>query len=282
MQTLYDIIFDALNGNYTQPAPKTSFTNDILPLLRQFTENQWVNQGFYVGFGYRQGFDFYEPELVRRLGTLTDGDIYKEYRRQIFNYFRPPNPTTIQPQLWPWMYGDNMNVPATTPNGYFSITNTLYTYLTQWANGDFIADWDPNQSAPAFDELDPEAQAEMLTKSALWYCVNTKLPREQRLEAFNRRASWYRILGKSYLDSIQNMVDRYGDMGVVEWRPGVKNAGILAALYSGVKAANALLSGGLDAYSAAMTSLWDAFFVNQKAVYSVETRWRTPFWARRL
>jgi L-Lysine epsilon oxidase N-terminal/L-lysine epsilon oxidase C-terminal domain len=339
VQTLYDVIFDALNGNYVQPAPKPSFTNDILPLLQQFTQNQWVNQGFYVGFGYRQGFDFYEPELIRRLGTITQGDIYQEYRRQIFNYFRPPTSTLIQPQLWPWMYGDNMNVPATTANGYFTVTNTIYNYLTQWANGDFIADWDPAKTAPAFDDLSPEAQADMLTKSALWYCLggpfhpgcemtwpmrivgmyngpfrirrrsdnnpepdygpallpsdfqngnyfttplgtmwngpgdlsrwmavpwqtdtascrsgyeptydpviptfwaahvpnqvlreqdyeivmNTKLPRSQRLEAFNKRASWYRILGKNYLDSIQNMVDRYGDLGVVEARPGIKN-----------------------------------------------------------
>lgn len=339
VQTLYDVIFDALNGNYVQPAPKPSFTKDILPLLQQFTQNQWVNQGFYVGFGYRQGFDFYEPELIRRLSTITKGDIYQEYRRQIFNYFRPPSSTVIQEQLWPWMYGDNMNVPATTANGYFTITSTLYTYLTQWANGDFIADWDPGAQPKSFDELAPEEQAETLTKSALWYCLggpfhpgcemtwpmrivgmysgpfrirrrtdnnpepdygpvldpadfqngnyfttpsgtmwnapgdlsrwmavpwqtdtascrsgyepsydpviptfwpahvpnqvlreqdyeivmNTKLKRDERLEAFNRRASWYRILGKSYLDSIQNMVDRYGDMGVVEWRPGPKN-----------------------------------------------------------
>ena len=339
VQTLYDVIFDALNGNYVQPAPKPSFTNDILPLLQQFTQNQWVNQGFYVGFGYRQGFDFYEPELIRRLGTITKGDIYKEYRRQIFNYFRAPSSTLIQPQLWPWMYGDNMNVPATTANGYFTVTNTIYTYLTQWANGDFIADWDPDAKPPSFDELSPQQQADMLTKSALWYClggpfhpgcemtwpmrivgmysgpfrirrrsannpepdygpaldpndfqngnyfttpsgtmwnapgdisrwmavpwqtdtascrsgyeptydpviptfwpahvpnqvlreqdyeivINKKKPRQERLEAFNRRASWYRVLGKNYLDSIQNMVDRYGDMGVVEWREGVKD-----------------------------------------------------------
>jgi hypothetical protein len=339
VQTLYDVIFDALNGNYVQPAAKPSFTNDILPLLQQFTQNQWVNQGFYVGFGYRQGFDFYEPELIRRLSTLTKGDIYQEYRRQIFNYFRAPSSTLIQPQLWPWMYGDNMNVPTTTANGYFTVTNTIYTYLTQWASGDFIDDYNQTKTTPPFDELAPDAQTDMLTKSALWYClggpfhpgcemtwpmrivgmysgpfrirrrtdnnpepdygpllapadfqngnyfttpsgtmwnapgdisrwmalpwqtdtascrsgyqttydpmiptfwpahvpnqvlreqdyeiaINAKLPREQRLEAFNRRASWYRILGKSYLDSIQNMIDRYGDMGVVEWRPGVKN-----------------------------------------------------------
>ena len=62
----------------------------------------------------------------------------------------------------------------------------------------------------------------------------------------------------------------------------ISSQGILSALYSGVKAANAILSGGLEAYDSAMTSLWDAFSVNQKAVYAVETRWRTPFWQRRL
>ncbi|HEX2834769.1 MAG TPA: LodA/GoxA family CTQ-dependent oxidase [Thermoanaerobaculia bacterium] len=339
VQTLYDVIFDALNGNYVEPAPKPSFTNDILPLLQQFTQNQWVNAGFYVGFGYAQGFDFHEPELIRRLGTLTKGDIYAEYRRQIFNYFRNPKSQQIEPQRWPWMYGDNMNVPATTANGYFTVTKTIYRYLTQWANGDFIADYDPKQKTKSFDELTPGQQSDMLTKSALWYClggpfhpgcemtwpmrivgmysgpfrirrrsannpegtygptldpadfqngnyfttpsetmwngpgdlsrwmavpwqtdtascrsgyepnydpviptfwpahvpnqvlreqdyeivIDTKRPREERLEAFNKRASWYRILGKNYLDSIQNMVDRYGDMGVVEARPGVKN-----------------------------------------------------------
>lgn len=339
VQTLYDVIFDALSGNYVEPASKPSFTNDILPLLQQFTQNQWVNSGFYVGFGYAQGFDFNEPELIRRLGTLTKGDIYAEYRRQIFNYFRNPKSQQIEPQRWPWMYGDNMNVPATTANGYFTVTKTIYGYLTQWANGDFIADYDPKQKTKSFDELTPAQQSDMLTKSALWYClggpfhpgcemtwpmrivgmysgpfrirrrsannpeghygatldpadfqngnyfttpsetmwnapgdlsrwmavpwqtdtascrsgyepnydpviptfwpahvpnqvlreqdyeivIDTKRPREERLEAFNKRASWYRILGKNYLDSIQNMVDRYGDMGVVEARPGVKN-----------------------------------------------------------
>ncbi|HEY0372671.1 MAG TPA: tryptophan 7-halogenase [Thermoanaerobaculia bacterium] len=62
----------------------------------------------------------------------------------------------------------------------------------------------------------------------------------------------------------------------------LSSQGILAALYSGVKAANAVLSGELDAYSAALTSLWDAFVTNQKAYYAMETRWRTPFWACRL
>jgi hypothetical protein len=51
--------------------------------------------------------------------------------------------------------------------------------------------------------------------------MNTSLPREERLEAFNQRASWYRILGVSYLEQISNMIQRYGDLGVVEHRPGI-------------------------------------------------------------
>lgn len=61
----------------------------------------------------------------------------------------------------------------------------------------------------------------------------------------------------------------------------LSSQGIVAALYSGVKAANAVHSGDLSAYDAAMTTLWDAFLINRKAWYSVETRWRTPFWLRR-
>ena len=53
--------------------------------------------------------------------------------------------------------------------------------------------------------------------------MNTNLPREERLGAFNQRASWYRILGITYLDQISNMIQRYGDLGVVEHRPGIPN-----------------------------------------------------------
>ena len=45
--------------------------------------------------------------------------------------------------------------------------------------------------------------------------VDPKVPLAQRLDAFNRRASWYRILGENYLDQIANMVAHYGDLGYV-------------------------------------------------------------------
>jgi hypothetical protein len=345
VQTLYDVITDALSGLYIAPKSQPSFTHDIHPLLKQLSMNQWVNQGFYVAYGYAQPYDFTDHETIRRLSTITvdpNGtvtDDYREYRRQIFNYFRKPDPVQINAEAWPWMYGDNMNVPATTPNAYFSLTKTLYGYLEQWAAGAFDQDWNPSASEPRTIEAidDPAEQAAMLTEAALWFCLggpfhpgcemtwpmrlpgmytgpfrvrrrskdnpeppyaplllpddfqnqnyfttpldcfwngpgditrwmacpwqtdtascrsgyeskydpyvptfwpahvpNTVLaeedylividpsrPMEDRLNAFNRRSSWLRILGGVYLEQITNMIGRYGDLGVVEFRPGV-------------------------------------------------------------
>ena len=61
----------------------------------------------------------------------------------------------------------------------------------------------------------------VLAESDYKTVMNEKLPREQRLAAFNRRVVWYRILGENYLDQINNMVSHYGDLGVVEHRPGI-------------------------------------------------------------
>jgi hypothetical protein len=354
VQPMYDVVTDALTGAYITPKEQPSFQDDIYPLLLQFSQSQWVNQGFYVAYGHGQPYDFANPELVRRLATITYNekgvatDDYREYRRQIFNYFRSPKSTQIEPQRWPWMYGDNMSVPASTANGYLAVTKTLYGYLQQWAQGDFVPGWQPDAPGPATlaDIQEPQQQADMLTKAALWYCLggpfhpgceltwpmrlagmytgpyrirqrsannpeqdygavlspsifadtsttpttvfwngpgdltrwmacpwqtdtascragyeskydplvptfwparvpNTVLTEEDyaivmdegnsltvRLDAFNRRASWYRILGANYLDNIQNMVARYGDLGVVEYRPGLPGSALFpAAMY---------------------------------------------------
>ncbi len=354
VQTMYDVITDALRRAYLTPKVRPSFQEDIYPLLAQFSQGQWVNQGFYVAYGHGQPYDFADPELLRKLSTITTNkkgvvtDDYREYRRQIFNYFRSPTSTQVEPQRWPWMYGDNMNVPATTANGYLSVTHTLYGYLTQWVQGDFVPGWEPAPDEPATLEAiaSPQGQADTLTKAALWYCLggpfhpgceltwpmrqggmytgpyrirqrspnnpepdygpllspglfadtaptppgifwngpgdltrwmacpwqtdtascragyeslydplvptfwparvpNTVLTEHdyeivmdeqrsltERLDAFNRRASWYRILGVNYLDNIQCMVERYGDLGVVEYRPGLPgSAEFPAAMY---------------------------------------------------
>lgn len=51
--------------------------------------------------------------------------------------------------------------------------------------------------------------------------MNTALPREVRLAAFNDRADWDRTLGEGYQQQLQAMVDHFDRQGIVEVRVGV-------------------------------------------------------------
>jgi hypothetical protein len=53
--------------------------------------------------------------------------------------------------------------------------------------------------------------------------MNTSLPREQRLAAFNQRWNWNRALKGSVQQVMMQMVVHFGAMGIVEARPGFKN-----------------------------------------------------------
>ena len=332
VMTIWDVMDDAFQGSFYRQKAKPSFMQDIYPLLQQFSMAQWVNFGFYVGFGYHQPYDFGDKTYVAKLANPAPE--YREYRRQIFNEFRPPCPKTIDAEAWPWMYGDQVSIPATSPAAFLSITRTVYRYLEQWVEGNYIADWDPDFTPPkSIDEIEnAQQQAAAINKAALWFClggpfhpgcevtwpvrhttmysspfrirhrssdnpetdygdeltyeivtssagplyqqgpgdltrwmavpwqtdtascragydksydpwmptfwparvpnhvltekeyeivIDTSLPRKDRLAAFNNRASWYRILGEGYLNQVHNMIEMFGQLGVVESREGI-------------------------------------------------------------
>lgn len=63
---------------------------------------------------------------------------------------------------------------------------------------------------------------QVLTEDDYQRVMNTALPRDERLAAFNTRASWFRTLGAGgYTSQINNMISNFGDMGVLETRPGI-------------------------------------------------------------
>ena len=182
VQTMYDLIYDTLSGGangignaqYIVPKEKPSFKDDIYPLLHQFVDSQWVNKGFFAAYGKGQAYDFENPSTIHKLSFIPEnGDPYQENRRQIFNYFRDPNDKNISQIAWPWMYGDNVSIPAQAPNAFLSVTPTLYQYLSQWAAGDFVQDWVADAPEPSCieDIADAQLQADTLTKTALWYCL---------------------------------------------------------------------------------------------------------------
>lgn len=73
-QTMYDVIRDTLAGSLLPRPVKPSFTQDILPLLSQFNETQWVNKGFLVQFGWSAPNDFLRPDVLAKLATPPKGN----------------------------------------------------------------------------------------------------------------------------------------------------------------------------------------------------------------
>jgi hypothetical protein len=68
---MYDVIRDALAGSLLPRPVKPSFTQDILPLLRQFNETQWVNKGFLVQLGWSAPNDFLRPDVRGSVSFAT-------------------------------------------------------------------------------------------------------------------------------------------------------------------------------------------------------------------
>lgn len=170
VQTMYDVVYDALAGLSIPTKPKPSFMDDIFPLLRQFNDSQWVNKGFFVEFGWGAPNDFLRPDMLARLSA--PGDTFQELRRRVFYMFRVPGATQVEPLLWPPIYGDAFGNFDNSPRTYFTITGTLYGYLTQWVAGDFVADYDPDRTTPtSLADVALDRQPEMLDKAALHFCM---------------------------------------------------------------------------------------------------------------
>lgn len=65
---------------------------------------------------------------------------------------------------------------------------------------------------------------QVLTRENYDIVMDEQRPLGERLAAFANRAAWTRPLGaKSYTDQINNMIEHYGEMGVVEVREGPKD-----------------------------------------------------------
>jgi hypothetical protein len=155
-QTMYDVIRDAAAGQLLQRPGKPSFTRDILPLLRQFHEAQWVNAGFFVQFGWMGPNDFLRPDLLKKEATPPNGsnDPFGEVRRQIFYSFRDPSSNAFEPLKWPPLYGDAFGSFDSPPGPRvgFAVTPTIYKFLQDWMEGNFIGDFDPAAREPLRSE----------------------------------------------------------------------------------------------------------------------------------
>jgi hypothetical protein len=64
---------------------------------------------------------------------------------------------------------------------------------------------------------------QVLTEEDYQTVMDTAAPREQRVAAYNRRASWLRALNGTAPEVMMEMIAHFGAMGIVEARPGVQD-----------------------------------------------------------
>jgi hypothetical protein len=199
-QPLYDVILDAL-GDMVSPVATPSFTRHILPIFQQFTDAQWVNDGFAAQFGSHGLIDFARPELLHMLATAPVKtptgkiDPFQELRRRIFNSFRNPNYKVYDPDGWPPLYGDAFGVADNPPSPRvaLAITPTSYQYLNRWMQGVFIADYNPNAPKRVqIKDLDLKDQPDALDHGALHFCLGGPFHPGCEMGWPMRRSSMYR------------------------------------------------------------------------------------------
>lgn len=181
-----------------------SFNDHVCPILERLSELQWVNKGFLSMFGAGAPMNFSDPELMKKLSyvpmdTTMYPDPYAELRRSIFNSFRPTNTTTAEVAAWPSLYGDAFGYTNPDPNlppaasTYLQLPPFYNYVLTNWVQGLFINDYDPNKKEPhKIEEVDLQKQPEMLDRSAMHFCLADAFHPGAELTWPMRNASIYR------------------------------------------------------------------------------------------
>lgn len=142
-RTLYDEIGQTMRDMGLIPSAPVSFSADIAPLFLRLASLQWVNQGIFQRYGFGSAEDLAAPAFLQ---SLSDPSPEAGPLRQTWlARWRDP----AYPQMQPWpdilppLYGDGVAVPAVAANDWLAVTPYQYTCLQRWANGDFVADWNP-------------------------------------------------------------------------------------------------------------------------------------------
>ena len=131
-------------------------------------------------------------------------------------------PGWVEPQYGPSMTQDVTTLPngplaAQVPGGITRWMAVPWQTDTASCRSGYLKTYDPY--LPSFWAA--RVPNQVLTKDDYDIVMDNKRPLGERLAAFAYRAAWTRLLGsKSYTHQINNMVEHYGDMGVVEQRGG--------------------------------------------------------------
>ena len=172
VRTMWDLMRDvAIKAGYIAQPQLPSFRDDIQPIFERLADLQWVNAGFLAAFGWKGPFNFTDPQWLKKLSDQSPAN--RGLRRSLYHQFRQFSIDSTSPVPWPYLYGDAMNIPpADTPRQYAELSSTQLEFLAQWAEGEYVNDYDPAwRPVTSIDEVPVEEQADMLDRAAMEFCI---------------------------------------------------------------------------------------------------------------
>lgn len=171
VRTMYDLLVDVyVQAGWLSYPEHVSFGRDVLPILARLCGLEWVNQGFAAAYGWGGRQRWIDPDLLARLASKAPE--HDELRRQVWTACRDWARDGESPVPWPWIYGDSTNLPPVSARQHITLSPTQYRLLERWANGDFLADYDPAATAPhTLDDVPVTEQPSMLDRASLEFCL---------------------------------------------------------------------------------------------------------------
>ncbi len=168
--TLHDTIRDVMIRKRLEEMPKKlSFRRDIYPLFQRLGLMEWVASSASLRQGWIRVGDFNDPRYIARLADSAPEN--KPFRDYTFRQFRDPGSEEVQQYKLPYMLGDGVNYDF-SPSHWFLIPQTQYGILKQWAEGNFVNDFENEEidGVESVDDLDVALHPDALTRAALEPC----------------------------------------------------------------------------------------------------------------
>ncbi len=178
--TLYDVVYDLfVRQGWIEPPKRLTFWEHIFPLFERLVNSQWVNEGAYFLFGSGSPGDLTEPERLQKLADPSRAA--RADRQAVFEWFRQPPPPwdapgararlpPPQPSHLPPFYGDGFGDYEDIAIDELALTETQYSWLKRWAEGDFVPG-ERSEPPQSLTDLPPAAQPGALDRTPLEDCL---------------------------------------------------------------------------------------------------------------
>jgi sugar lactone lactonase YvrE len=167
--TVHDAVESALVAAGVRPAPETVFERDVLPVFRRMSDFQWVNEGFFLRYGFGALRDWTSEDWRVRLADNSERNAAT--RQAVFALFRDPAFVKVEPDAEPLLYGDKAEIPPDTiePRQWLALTPLQYRHLEAWSDGRFSVG--AGASPTRLEDYAVEERPGALDRAALDACI---------------------------------------------------------------------------------------------------------------